>query len=31
MELKDKFNKAYILLRQQYADYLNKFQLNRDI
>ena len=31
MELKDKFNKAYILLRQQYADYLNKFQDNRDI
>ena len=29
--VEDKFNKAYILLRQQYADYLNKFQDNRDI
>merc|ERR1711871_597817 len=28
MELKNKYNKAYILIREQYADYLTKFKLN---
>ena len=25
MDLKDKYNKAFILIREQYADYLTKF------